>query len=293
MKKTNYLSTLLSCLVMTTAAFCRADETNLDQIRALATKGDAQAQYELGKDYLKKRDYKDGAEYLTKAAGQGIAAAENDLGRLYILGQGVTPDAVTANQWFLKAADGGDELGMYNLACSYEQGRGTTNDLSKAITYYRQAAEKNMPEAENRLGEMYTQGVGVDKDLTEAAKWFQKAANHGLARAQNNLGACYESGQGVPVNLGEAMRLYNLAAEGGNAKAQFTLGMYCRGKTPVSEKNLAKAYFWLTISGESGFPAGNQQRVDLLTMGVMTPEDMTEAKRLIAEYHGKHPRELP
>jgi TPR repeat protein len=292
MKNKKYLVSGSLAIILLLNGLCRAEEPDLEQTKALAEKGDAQAEYELGKSYVKKQDFKQGAELLTKAAEQGNAAAQNDLGRLYILGDGVLKSAETANQWFVKAAENGDELAMYNLAQSLELGRGVpTNDMPKAISYYRRAVEKDMPEAENRLGEILFLGQGPngERNPAEGAKLFRKAADHGLASAQNNLAICYETGQGAPMNMAEAIKWYTLAAEGGNARAEFKLGIMYRGRTEASEQNLAKAYFWLTISWEHGWNPALQWRNELVNLGRMKPEDMTEAKRLIKEYHDKHP----
>ena len=132
-------------LVLILANLSRAEETSNWTRQNPGEKGDAQAQYVLGKSYVNGKgvpqDYVRGAELLRQAADQGNAAAQNDLGTLYALGHGVTNDPATANQSFIKAAGQGDALAQYNLGCSYELGRGVaSNDLPKAIACFRQAA---------------------------------------------------------------------------------------------------------------------------------------------------------
>jgi TPR repeat protein len=79
-------------------------------LRDRANKGDAEAQFTLGKNYEAgrsglKKDYAEAARWYLKSAEQGNAYAQASLGILYHSGKGVPRDNVQAEMWFLIAAD--------------------------------------------------------------------------------------------------------------------------------------------------------------------------------------------
>ena len=61
------------------------------------------------------RDAAEGAGWLRKAAEQGDADAQYDLGLLYARGQGVETDAAEAVFWFYKAGDQGHKRALEAL----------------------------------------------------------------------------------------------------------------------------------------------------------------------------------
>ena len=78
-----------------------------------AERGDMYAQYALGERYLKgdglRKDGKEAAKWLEKAAGQGLDDAEYELGCLLADGQGVSGDLPSAVKWLTAAAKQGQE----------------------------------------------------------------------------------------------------------------------------------------------------------------------------------------
>jgi TPR repeat protein len=79
----------------------------LAEIRAIAERGHAEAQFELALVYaggeVVPRDYVVAAKWLRKAADQGDAEAQTGLGTLYAYGDGVPKDETLAYQWLLLA----------------------------------------------------------------------------------------------------------------------------------------------------------------------------------------------
>ena len=81
----------------------------LEEIKASAKQGDAMAQaklaslYLLGRDGLEK-DEKEAAQWMQKAANQGLVDAQVVMGALYDRGVGVEADRDKATQWYEKAA---------------------------------------------------------------------------------------------------------------------------------------------------------------------------------------------
>jgi hypothetical protein len=65
-------------------------------------------------------------KWYRKAAEQGHAAAQNNLGLMCVLGRGVPQDDAKAVRWFRKAAEQGYAPARNNLAEMCRQGRGVT-----------------------------------------------------------------------------------------------------------------------------------------------------------------------
>ena len=89
------------------------ETATLEQLRAMADKGDAEAENALGLRYATgdgaKLDEKEAVRWFTKAAEQGSVAAQSKLGAFYYGGRGVTQDANRAYFWMVVASLNGDE----------------------------------------------------------------------------------------------------------------------------------------------------------------------------------------
>ena len=68
------------------------------------------------------------------------AAAQFELGELYYYGsQGVPKNLATAMKWFTKAAKQGDAAAQYNLGLYYYYGKGVAKDLKTAAEWFKKA----------------------------------------------------------------------------------------------------------------------------------------------------------
>ena len=87
-------------------------ETAVKEWRPLAEAGEAAAQFNLGLMYLDGNgvplSYAEAASWFRRAADQGYAKAQYNLGSLYAVGHGVHKDASTAYVWFNLCAAKGD-----------------------------------------------------------------------------------------------------------------------------------------------------------------------------------------
>ena len=110
---------------------------------------------------------------------------------------------------YRKAAEQGDASAQFNLGIMYDYGRGVTQDYAQAALWYRKAAEQGLAAAQYNLGVAYHEGQGVPQDYVQAAVWYRRAAEQGDAAAQFNLGAAYFDGQGVPQDYAEAYSWLN------------------------------------------------------------------------------------
>ena len=162
---------------------------------------------------------------LRKAAEQGDAVAQSNLGYAYANEQGVPQDYAQAVAWFRKAADQGNANAQSNLGLAYAKGQGVPQDYAQAVAWWRKAADQGNAGAQKHLGNVYRDGQGVPQDSAQAVAWFRKAADQGDADAQVNLGHAYDNGESVPQDYAQAAAWFRKAADQGNTWAQFSLGL--------------------------------------------------------------------
>ncbi len=169
------------------------------------------------------QDTKLAVTWFRKAAEQGNASAQSNLGEMYYSGQGGVQDAKQAVVWWRKAAEQGDVEAQHNLGVMYYKGEGIVQDTKLAVTWFRKAAEQGNATTQSILGEMYYSGKGGVQDAKQAVAWWRKAAEQGDAEAQHNLGVMYYKGEGVVQDTKQAVAWISKAAEQGNLNAQRNL----------------------------------------------------------------------
>jgi TPR repeat protein len=146
----------------------------------------------------KNDQYEQAFPVCSKAAEQGDAAAQCNLGLMYDRGEGVQRDDAEAVKWYRKAAEQGYAKAQCNLGWMYGCGLGVRQDYAEAVKWVRKAAEQGHAEAEYWLGFIYEDGgIGVQQDYAEAVKWYRKAAEQSYAEAEYNLAMMYANGDGV------------------------------------------------------------------------------------------------
>ena len=96
---------------------------------------------------------------------------------MYAEGRGVSQDDAEAVTWYRKAAEQGHAEAQNNLGVMYNRGEGVPQDYTEAVTWYRKAAEQGHAYAQNNLGRMYANGDGVPQDNVEAHTWLNLAAS--------------------------------------------------------------------------------------------------------------------
>lgn len=95
-------------------------------------------------------------------ANDGNATAQFNLG---LTGQGVQQDYSAAALWFRKAAEQGYALAQSNLGPLYRDDRGVAQDDTEAVTWFRKAADQGDADAEFLLGNQYANGKGRTTEL--------------------------------------------------------------------------------------------------------------------------------
>ena len=131
---------------------------------------------------------------IRQAAERGDATAQYYLGRTCFDGSRGMKDEGEGLKWIQRAADGGLANAQGRLGWMYDKGVGFRQDYGMAAKFYRQAAEQGHAMAQNNLGRLYQQGLGVPQDMAEAVRWYRKSAEQGEALGQANLEWMYEHG---------------------------------------------------------------------------------------------------
>ena len=172
----------------------------------------------------KQKKYDEALVALRKAANDGHALAQNELGALYYSGTGVQQSYPLAKEWYFKAAQQGEAEACYNLGFMYSGGYGVEQNSILALEWYNKAAELGSLSAINNIGFMFENGKGTSPNYTEAMKYYRKAAEKGNARAQSNLAIMYSSGyDSIPIEMDQAKYWYQKSAAQGDESAKVSL----------------------------------------------------------------------
>lgn len=161
----------------------------------------------------------------------GIAAAQNELGERYLRGKGVPIDYVEAEKWYLKAANQGYAPAQLNLGRLYDPEHRTPlpRRVDGRITYdiglydvesekwLRLAAEQGLPEGQFALADLYMSGWGHHPGdrHEEIKKWLIRASEQGHATAQFELGNYYYFGPEVGRDNVRAYMWLTISASNG------------------------------------------------------------------------------
>ena len=235
-----------------------------------------EATYELAFYYS---DEKYAISLIEKAAQQGYAKAQNNLGLRYTDGKGVEQNKEKAVYWFEQAAKQVYDWGQINLAACYADGDGVEKDEEKAFYWYEQAAKQGNAVAQYNLAICYDNGKGIKQDKEKAFYWYEQAANQGFDWGQKNLADCYAVGQGVEKNEVKAFYWYEQAAKQGNAEAQNRLGI-CYNWGKGIEQDKKKAIYWFEQAVNQGF-AWAQYNLALKYKDSTDNNKINERKRLL------------
>ena len=214
--------------------------------------------------------YEESVNWFTKAAGNGLDRAQNELANRYYHGEGVDKNLTEterwekAVEWYTKAADQNYAPAQNALADMYVEKKGIdkknlteTERWEKAVEWYTKAADPKKGKDANaqfNLAQMYKEGKGVDENLTEterwekAVEWYTWAADQDNAAAQNNLATMYSKGKGVSKNSEKAARLHFSAAQQGYLVAQANIGRNFEDGADGFSQDNAEAYYWYSLA---------------------------------------------
>ena len=153
--------------------------------------------------------------------GSGNAGAQRWLAQTYRDGEDVRRDMTEAARFYQKAADQGDAMAQCDLGVMMQRGEGgLKRDDEAAAQLYRRSADQGYAQAQANLGSCYYRGEGVSQDHAMAVRLFRKAADQGNAGAQYNIGGCYAYVEGAPRDRIAAVHWLRLAAKQNHKEAR-------------------------------------------------------------------------
>lgn len=227
----------------------------LASLPALATMEDALSDF-------KKGNYGAAIKELNNLGNAGNVPAQIMLGALYNKGGAVERNDKMAAAWFEKAANQGNAEAQYQLGHLYENSQ-LSKDYKAAANWYQKAAQQGSAKAQARLGVFYAEGMGVNENANEAILWSGKAALQGNADAQYWFGLGYMQGKRAPKDTQIAMGWLSKAAAQGHTDALLLMARaYERGEGTPKDAVLAYALNKLALANKPSSTA-TRQRDDL------------------------------
>lgn len=214
---------------------------------------------------LEQKNEKKAFPYFVYAAENGYAAAQNQLSRCYLYGQGCSADEAKSLYWAEKAAKQGHIAAQNACASMYEQGIGTGQDLKKALYWYQQcqqAIEIN-PDNDSKIDlntiNRAVMRLGADAEESKSAPKQEPVKTE--PKTKLNIESEVQSKEIKAPSIktaadlfekaqicenkdpAQALALYEQAAEKGHPKAQWICANLYSDENS-NFKNDEKAFFW-------------------------------------------------
>lgn len=256
--------------------------------------------------------------YIAQMAEVGHPEAQMKLGFAFATGAGGLPiDHEKSIYWSKKAAEQGNAKAQFNLGLSYAKGEGVPQDMYKALHWYEKAAAQGQPNAiENvkvlqhlknseptaqfeamkalaqqgdanaqfHLAQSYQHGINVPKDKTLALKWYKKAAEQNHIEAQAIMADSSLAPKGLNKNSFE----WGLkAAKNGHVKAQKALVQVYSDPKSSGPYDLKEAFAWMKTALHNGAVI-DQETQDDIALGITYFK--SEAEALAQSYIEKYPK---
>ncbi|MEO1043077.1 MAG: hypothetical protein AAFX52_12380 [Pseudomonadota bacterium] len=133
-------------------------------------------------------DIEDGVNAMMRAARAGSAAAQHDLGEMYLTGNFVTANTDKSRQWFEEASKTGNARAVHRLAFMSIDERYGEVDVDAAIRGFERAASAGLTDAMFNLGMILSPDMDYipanRRDAAQSYYWFRLAEEQG----DNNAG---------------------------------------------------------------------------------------------------------
>ena len=256
---------------------------DIPALESKAKGGDAEAQFELARIYLKggdgvSKNVMRAFELMTSSANQGHAEAMGGVGFFYANGIAVPKDEAKAVEWFRKGAGKGGPKAQINLGKMLAEGKGVERNEVEGRKWIKAAADQGQPDAAYLMGTIFFFGdYGQAVDYAAAYPYLLKAAESGHPNAQNTVGVMLENGQGVAVDAAKAEEWYRKAARQGYAKAQANLGRLL-GPEVQDRSRRVEAVTWLLVAAKKGEITAQKMLEE--TRAGLSPDDLAQAQKL-------------
>ena len=216
-------------------------------------------------------------------------ASQNAAGLSHLNGVGVEKNEKLAFRWFWRAAEQGYAEAQANLGDMYLYGKGVNPNYVEALKWYQKGAAKNNAKAQYGLYFMYINGFGVRRDKQQAVEWLQRSAQGGYPEAQTKLGIMYSSGINVPRIPQQAAQWLRRAAEQGDSEAQYHLARQYAMGIGV-DRDFVKSYVWYELAGDACPIESNPSQCAEFRESVarvLTPVELQKAAQLATQLRQK------
>lgn len=205
------------------AAWKRHDyRTAARELGIMADHGNAQAQYYIGTMFRYgqglTQDLGAARDWYRKAAVQNLAEAQRELA--FLLLNAKPPQFKEGAEWLGRAAQAGDAESQFQLGSLHDNGLGVRADAGQRNAWWQKAAAQNYAPAQTALGEIYLSGDGVKADPGQAAQYFRAAARSGDAAAALQLARLLRDGRLGSADPVQAMAYFMLAASAARPGSQ-------------------------------------------------------------------------
>jgi TPR repeat protein len=240
---------------------------------------------------------------LKQKAESGDAPAQLELAKTYMRGTGVTQDSVAAAKWFRQAAEQGNAEAQDALGVMYGGGDGVERDKGEALKWYRKAARQGYAEAMYHVGTAFYNGDAVEISDTKAYAWFALAKQAGnrkaiaalerldselkpaaILQSQAEIGKLYDEGVFLPKNHTEAVRWWLPAARSGNLDAEIQMAQkFLSGEGIGQDYKQAKSWcdkaLKQNVSGKQYEPRAAYCLGVISDRGLGVPQDLGTARQ--------------
>jgi len=168
--------------------FLNNEIVNKDYLDLKST-GSSSANYETDEtrdawNTLQSGDYKAAFKKYLALAEKGDAKSQYNVGQFYRQGKGVLKSDKLAAKWYKKSAEQGYDEAQYALGLAYSDGIGIIESRKSAFEWTLKAAEQGHTSAQFNVGLFYTLGYGVEKSKKTAAYWVRLAYENGSKKAE-------------------------------------------------------------------------------------------------------------
>jgi len=155
------------------------------------------------KDAYQQKDYATAFKELTPLAGKGNADAQFILGKMYWMGQGVLKDPDQAMKLFKASAMQGNADAQFFLGSIYLLPH---TDIAEGVKWLRLSAEQGNQDAQWLLGKIYIQGdKDFPRDPVQAEMWLSLAAKDNLEFYEKGLSAAEKQMTPEQIASGKAL----------------------------------------------------------------------------------------
>ena len=163
----------------------------------------AAADLTVAQQAYKQKDYATALKASTVLAEQGNPDAQLLLGRMLLMGQGVSRDPDQALKWFRASANQGNADAQFFMGTYYLLPR---RNIPEGLKWLRLSAEQGNQDAQLLLGRTYADGSAeIPRNAVQGEMWLRLAAKDNLPFYGSQLAAAERGMSPEDVETGKAL----------------------------------------------------------------------------------------